>query len=268
MSDFGYVKQLHAHQTGMVYKVIKKNDVFIHTMVEGDLLYHLGFTPEDIIGKTLHDFYPEDYANSKHQYYSEAWESKFVHYEAEVNGNYYVATLRPIFINDEVVEVVGSCINITKQLIKALSPEDYLNQTLSKKISEKILHDALQRTTHMINQTLNQSNIPVKKNLTIKNSSNIIFVPLTDIIFIERLNRKSVIHTINKQYETYESLFNLSQQLDINFCRCHKSYIVNVDYLEIIEQIGQKYIGHFKNYEKTVKISGNMLLELKKYKSY
>lgn len=39
-------------------------------------------------------------------------------------------------------------------------------------------------------------------------------------------------------------------------------------YLEIIEQIGQKYIGHFKDYKKTVKISGNMLLELKKYKSY
>ena len=268
MSDFGYVKQLHAHQTGMVFKFIKKNDVFIHTMIEGDFLYHLGFTPVDIIGKTLHDFLPEDYANSKQQYYFEAWEGNFVNYETEVNGNYYVASLRPIFKNDEVVEVVGSCINIASQLTKSLSPEDYLNQTLSQKISENILYDALERTTHMINKTLKQSNIPVKKNLTIKNSSYIIFLPLTEIIFIERLNRKSVIHTINKQYETYESLFNLSKQLDKNFCRCHKSFILNVDYLEIIEQVGQKYIGHFKDYEKTVKISGNMLLELKKYKSY
>ncbi|RKJ30119.1 LytTR family transcriptional regulator, partial [Butyricicoccus sp. 1XD8-22] len=154
------------------------------------------------------------------------------------------------------------------QLKKSLSPEDYQNQTLSKEITENILYDALHRTTHMIDKSMNQSNIPVKRNLTIKNNCYIIFVPLTEIIFIERLNRKSVIHTINKQYETYESLFDLSQQLDKNFCRCHKSYIVNVDYLEIIEQIGQKYIGHFKDYEKTVKISGNMLLELKKYKSY
>ena len=268
MSDFGYVKQLNAHQTGMVYKFIKKNDVFIHTMIEGDLLYHLGFTPTDIIGKTLHDFYPEEYANSKQKYYFEAWEGNFVHYETEVNGNYYVASLRPIFKNEEVVEVVGSCINITRQLKKGGSAEDYLNQTLSEKVSEKILNDALQRTTQLINQNLKQPNIPVKKNLIIKNSSNIIFVPLSEIIFIERLDRKSVIHTINKQYETYESLFNLTQQLDQNFSRCHKSYIVNVDYLEIIEQIGQKYIGHFKNYKKTVKISGNMLLELKKYKSY
>ncbi|HWL23292.1 MAG TPA: LytTR family transcriptional regulator DNA-binding domain-containing protein [Ureibacillus sp.] len=268
MSDFGYLKQLHAHQTGMVYKFIKQNDVFIHTMIEGDLLYQLGFTPVDIIGKTLQDFLPEDYANSKHQYYLEAWEGNFVHYESEVNGNYFVASLRPIFLNDEVVEVVGSCINLTRQLNNSLSPEDYLNQSLSKTISENILYDALQRTTQMINQTLKQPTISVKNNLTLKNNSSIIFIPLTEIIFIERLNRKSVIHTMNKQYETYESLFNLSLQLDTNFSRCHKSYIVNVDYLEMIEQIGQKYVGHFKNYDKTVKISVNMLLELKKYKSY
>ncbi|CAM5199632.1 hypothetical protein UACE39S_05803 [Ureibacillus acetophenoni] len=268
MSDFRYVRQLHAHQTGMVFKFIKKDNVFIHTMIEGDLLYHLGFTPEDIIGKTLHDFAPEEYANRKLQYYLEAWEGNIVQYESEVNGNYYVATLRPVFKNDEVVEVVCSCINLTNQLKKSLSTEDYQNQTLSKEITENILYDALHRTTHMIDKSMNQSNIPVKRNLTIKNNCYIIFVPLTEIIFIERLNRKSVIHTINKQYETYESLFDLSQQLDKNFCRCHKSHIVNVDYLEIIEQIGQKYIGHFKDYEKTVKISGNMLLELKKYKSY
>ncbi|HWK22875.1 MAG TPA: LytTR family transcriptional regulator DNA-binding domain-containing protein [Ureibacillus sp.] len=267
MSDFGYIKELNA-QTGMVYKFIKKNDIFIHTMIEGDLLYHLGFTPEDIIGKTLHDFYPEEYANRKQQYYLDAWDGKFVHYETRVNGNYYVASLRPILKNNEVVEVVGSCINIGGYLKETVWPEDYLTQTLSEeKVTEKILYNALQRTNHMINETLQQTYIPVKKNLMIKNNSNIIFIPLSEIIFIERFDRKSVIHTINKQYESYESLFNLSQQLDKNFSRCHKSYIVNVDYLEIIEQKGQKYVGHFKKYEKTVKISGNMLLELKKYKS-
>lgn len=240
MSDLWYVKQLNANRTGMVYKFIKNGDVFIHTMIAGDLLHHLGFTPRDIIGKALHDFYPKTYANIKHQYYSQAWEGNYVQYETEINGILQVASLRPVFNNEEVVEVVGSCIDITEKiaLYTSAAKKNNLKSTISR-----------------------------TKNLMLKESHYVIFVPLNEIILIERLGRKSIIHTVNKEYATNDSLAKLYEQLDVPFTFCHRSYIINIDFLEIIEQRGQCFIGHFKN-NKTARISKNMVNELKDYKTY
>lgn len=251
MSNFEHVKQLNPV---LIFKIIKKNDVFIHTMFEGELLYRLGFSTLDLVDKTLHDLFPEDYANLRQDYYAnlrqdyyeQAWEGNFVQYETRFSGNFFVESLRPITRDNTVVEVIGSCINIT-------------DLKLHTNLDE--IHDNTLHLTTLNNPPLN------KKNLMINDYYKTIFVPLNDIILIERLNRKSIIHTKEKQFETYESLTNLLEQLNYNFYRCHKSYIINTDYLEIIEQSGQKYYGHFKNYKIPAKISKNLVLDLKKHMS-
>ncbi|HWK22844.1 MAG TPA: LytTR family transcriptional regulator DNA-binding domain-containing protein [Ureibacillus sp.] len=239
MSDLGYVKQLNTNRTGMVYKFIKNGDIFIHTMIIGDLLHQIGFTPTDIVGKTLHDFYPKTYANIKHQYYLQAWEGNYVQYETEINGILQVASLRPVFNDKEVIEVVGSCINITEKIA---------------------LHNSVYRSNNL------ESNITGTKNLMLKESNYVIFVPLKEIMFIERLGRKTIIHTIYKDYVTNDSLSKLYEQLDVHFIFCHRSFIINMDFLEKIEQRGQCFIGHFKN-NKTARISKNMVNEIKNYKT-
>jgi len=244
MINFGYVKQLNASNTGMVYKFIKKEDAFIHTMCVGELLYQLGFTQGDIVGKTLYDFYPEDYAEIKHQYYLEAWKGKFVQYETEVNGIYQVASLRPEKKNGKVVEVVGSCIDVTKHTKKHSADHELKTNINSNKEKNK-----------------------GKSSLIIKQYNNIVFIPFVEIIFVEKRDRKSIIHTINKQYESNESLISLCQQLDKRFIECHRSYIINMDYLEMIESKGQSYIGRFSNYTKPIKISKNKILLIQTYKT-
>lgn len=176
----------------------------------------------------------------------EAWKGKFVQYETEINGVYQVASLRPEKKNGKVVEVVGSCIDITKH-IKRQSAEHEL------KINKNSTNE----------KNKGKSNL----NLIIKHYNNIVFIPLVEIIFIEKRDRKSIIHTINKQYESYESLTSLCQQLDKRFLECHRSYIINMDYLEIIESKGQSYIGRFRNYSQPIKISKNKILLLQTYKS-
>lgn len=218
MSDLEYVKQLNPNRNGMVYKFIKNGDVFIHTMIVGDLLYYLGFTPSDIIGKTLHDFYPETYANIKHQYYLQAWEGNYVHYETEINGILQVASLRPVINNKKIVEVVGFCINITEKI--ALHTSDSPKNNLK--------------------------NILGTKSLILKEKHNIFFVPLNEIMFIERVERKSIIHTTHKEYATNDSLSKLYEQLDVHFTFCHRSYIINIDFFEIIEQRGDVLLDILK----------------------
>ncbi|WP_082234582.1 LytTR family transcriptional regulator DNA-binding domain-containing protein [Halobacillus massiliensis] len=249
MKDYRYVKQVDLRHTGMVYKFTRKQNEFIHTEVEGQLLYNLGFKQTDILGKNLDEFLPYDIANFKKEYYCKAWKGETVHYESENKGIHYFACLRPVFKNGEVVEVVGSCIDVT-----ALSTIEAKQYSVMQQLPE-------------INQ-MKQSLKSERKKLVIKENSKFIFIPLAEIVFIERVNRKSVIYSYKKHAETYESLTSLNQQLDDSFFRCHKSYILNIDYLEVIEQKNQKYCGHFYDYDKSVKISKDSVQRLKTYKSH
>ncbi|WP_430790478.1 sensor domain-containing protein [Virgibacillus flavescens] len=102
-------------QHGMTYKFIKEDDKFIHTLCDGELVYKLGLSPEQIIGYELKDFQPVEEADRKAQYYQRAWEGeKNVYYEAELNGIRYVASMNPVVKGGRVVEVIASCLNITK----------------------------------------------------------------------------------------------------------------------------------------------------------
>lgn len=57
------------------------------------------------------------------------------------------------------------------------------------------------------------------------------FVNENDIIYISNDKRKVTIHTINKEYTYYDTMDTLISKLGDGFCRCHKSYIVNFDYI-------------------------------------
>ena len=57
----------------------------------------------------------------------------------------------------------------------------------------------------------------------------------TDIIYIEAYDHKNTIHTVNQQYHIYESIDSLEARLrDVGFIRVHRSYIVNIDHVQKI----------------------------------
>jgi PAS domain S-box-containing protein len=100
---------------GMVFKFIENGGRFIHTLCDGELMYRLGYTSEKIVGKELYDFLPLPDAKEKYQHYLRAWEGEeTVTYEASLNGIWYLATLRPILKGGQVVEVIGSCVDISR----------------------------------------------------------------------------------------------------------------------------------------------------------
>nr|WP_051331028.1 EAL domain-containing protein [Aneurinibacillus terranovensis] len=103
-------------QQGMIFKFTEQNGKFIHTLCDGELLYRIGLTPEHIIGRELMDFRHVRDAGTKLQYYRRAWEGEeYVTYEGELNGIWYLASLRPIRRGGQVVEVIGSCVDITER---------------------------------------------------------------------------------------------------------------------------------------------------------
>jgi len=103
-------------QQGMIFKFIKEDGKFIHTLCDGELMYRMDLIPEQIIGRELNEFLPVENANEANQYYQRAWNDEVdVTYEGNVNNIYYVTSLRSIRRGGKVVEVIGSCIDITER---------------------------------------------------------------------------------------------------------------------------------------------------------
>ncbi len=128
-------------QQGMTFKFVKKGDTFVHTLCDGQLLYKLGFTPDDVIGKSLNEFLPGQEAVSKTAHYQQAWDGYDTYYEGKVNHIHYIASLKPVIHDGKVVEVIGSCIDITdrKKMEEELRRKEDLYRTVLNTMAEGIL---------------------------------------------------------------------------------------------------------------------------------
>ncbi|WP_175074862.1 EAL domain-containing protein [Terribacillus sp. AE2B 122] len=101
-------------QQGMIFKYVKDNGRFIHSFSDGELIYRMRFTPDQIIGKELKEFLPHEEVVKKIPYYERAWNGEEnVVYESDVQGLRYITSLRPIIRGGKVVEVIGCSVDIT-----------------------------------------------------------------------------------------------------------------------------------------------------------
>ncbi len=102
--------------------------------------------------------------------------------------------------------------------------------------------------------------------IIIQNKSETIFIPLDEIIFIETENRGTTIHCKNKVYTNHQTLSKLEKQLDNNFIKTHKSYIVNKNKIRKIKEVADlSYEVQFIETDKTALMSRYKFKELKKY---
>jgi DNA-binding LytR/AlgR family response regulator len=64
-----------------------------------------------------------------------------------------------------------------------------------------------------------------------------VIIPLNDIVFVESSNRKSLIYTSDKTYATTMTIDALEKLLPSpRFLRSHRSYIVNLDHVDDLEE--------------------------------
>ncbi|NOU92427.1 PAS domain S-box protein [Paenibacillus sp. LMG 31456] len=103
-------------QQGMTFKVKQVKGRFIHTFCTGNLLSKMKLTPQDIVGRELKDILSIEIAAYKESFYNRAWHGEEnITYEGEIEGVYYLASLRPIRKSGKVVEVIASCVDITER---------------------------------------------------------------------------------------------------------------------------------------------------------
>ncbi|WP_170169181.1 MASE3 domain-containing protein [Mesobacillus subterraneus] len=99
---------------GIIFRLTKQENDFIHQIVGGGLLEDLGFSPNEINGKTLVEFLPVKAARIE-RYYECVWKNnEKIVFDVEIGGDTYAISLVPVMNNGEVVEIAGAVMGIVK----------------------------------------------------------------------------------------------------------------------------------------------------------
>ncbi|WP_043929689.1 MASE3 domain-containing protein, partial [Bacillus sp. EB01] len=99
---------------GIIFKIKKMDGRFVFTFCNGDILRLLNLRPQEVAGKTMGEVIPA--LNDKLEvYYQEAWEKGHsVEYEFDLDSTKYFVSLKPLFLNGRVDELIGSALDITR----------------------------------------------------------------------------------------------------------------------------------------------------------
>lgn len=131
------------------------------------------------------------------------------------------------------------CILVFITMLKAYALEAFEVEALDyicKPIDETRLERSLTRALGRIQQE-HESSILVQTAHWCKT------VKMHEIYYCEVINRKIYLHTREGIMEYYGKLKEIEQQLDARFFKCHRSYLVNLDYLKLYEE-GQITLEH------------------------
>ncbi|WP_188067963.1 EAL domain-containing protein [Brevibacillus brevis] len=99
-----------------VFKIVTdQRGNITYTLCEGKIAEALGLTSERMLRKTSYEIFPYEVAEQMESYFRRAFAGESVTFEIKLSGNDYYITLSPIEENGEIVEMVGSMIDITER---------------------------------------------------------------------------------------------------------------------------------------------------------
>ncbi len=76
----------------------------------------------------------------------------------------------------------------------------------------------------------------IDKQIKVMHEGSMTLIYLADILYIESVDRKCFIYTVNKVYESFNKLYELEQQLEqYLFVRINKSCVVNLKNIDSIK---------------------------------
>lgn len=137
---------------------------------------------------------------------------------SELNGMETVRLLRKDGINSQVIFVTSS----NEYVFQAFDVDAV--HYLMKPVSNKDLFRALDKAVKHTEEVDKQS-------ITITKGGLVRIIHFRDIVYCEAIDHKIYICTSNSKVDYYGKLDTLQEELDKRFFRCHRSYIVNMNYV-------------------------------------
>ncbi|MEG2194622.1 MAG: LytTR family DNA-binding domain-containing protein [Terrisporobacter sp.] len=151
-----------------------------------------------------------------------------------------------VFITTQVIQIIDA--------FKSTHCYDFLIKPFNDNDIKKII-DTFYRKIY-INRNIDKGNyliIPIESGVSVK-------VYEEEIIFVEYSFRKSIIHTKKNIFESKTlKLKNILEKcINGNIVKAHKSYLVNVKYIDKVEKVYSKLNNiHFTNTDKIAQLSNS-----------
>jgi two-component system LytT family response regulator len=102
------------------------------------------------------------------------------------------------------------------------------------------------------------------KRIVVQSKQEMIFLIPSEIFFFEKQDKKTLVHTRNGVYELARNLNAFSDFLPKEFVRTHKSFIVNINRIRKVKDLGNRsWEIIFQGYDKPALLSRNKYQEHK-----
>lgn len=98
---------------------------------------------------------------------------------------------------------------------------------LTKPFNDEKIRDALLRAVEFMEKCKSG-------HIVLKTKGKIYNVDSRDICYAESIKRKMIIVTLHETYEVYMNMEEMLKMLPDNFVCCHKSYVVNMNYIQTL----------------------------------
>jgi len=115
--------------------------------------------------------------------------------------------------------ILGYELNVVDYLLKPISYDRFCNA----------VEKAIKQFNNKVNDNLNY--------IYLKTSTKVEKVLISDILYVESLANYVKLHLLNKEILYYTSLNAIQSQLEkFNFIRVHRSYLVNINKIDLFEK--------------------------------
>lgn len=132
------------------------------------------------------------------------------------NGLDIARRLRKIDNNVIIIFITSHC----EYVYKAFESQPF--RFLVKPVIEEKFNDAMNAAVEKLSN---------EYYIRLKVSYGYIRVKHSDIIYVEKVNRETIVHTVYGDYKTYLSLSNILKTDPNNFMMIHRAVIVNINYI-------------------------------------
>ena len=162
-----------------------------------------------------------------------------------------------IFLDVQMPEMTGmEFINALEkdiEIILITSEQKYAVEAFEKKVTDYLVKP-IEYSRFLQASQKAQTNVEIKraaavkrKEFFVRTDAKIVRIPYDNILFVEALADYVIIQTEAKKHIVHFTMKGIASRLpDDNFIRTHRSYIVNLDKIEALEDnsilIGEKYI--------------------------
>ncbi len=126
-----------------------------------------------------------------------------------------------------------------------------------KETEIKIVCNSITQDIEKIISTLNIFD----KKLTVKKHDEIFFINISEVLYIDTVDKKTFVYTYNNVYETTLKLYELEEQFE--FFRASKSCIINIKYIKSLKSDFDRKIRVTMENDEQIIVSRQYAIELK-----